>query len=199
MGMVFLRRLSRWQAESEREDFAELYAEAMRETPGGADAPGAPDGLGGPSPGQADSAGFARRFVDHDVQQPGFDMVVAADPALVGYAYGFRADRGSRWWEGFTQLPAEIREMTASRQIFAVAGLLVAPRRRRGQVASRMLRELLTRSDASLAIAVLEPGNAAALAAFHSWGWSKAGQLARADDSPPVEAWARRLPLGGQR
>ncbi|MGP3969606.1 GNAT family N-acetyltransferase [Streptomyces sp. 6N223] len=172
MGMVFLRRLSRWQAETERADIADLYAaEATRET----------------------AQEFTRRFVDHDVQQPGFDMVVAADPALAGYAYGFRADRGGPWWQGFTDVPAEVRELTASRQIFAVAGLLVAPRRRREQVASRMLRELLTRSDASLAIAVLEPGDAAALAAFHSWGWSKAGQLAPAGGSPPLEAWARRL------
>jgi GNAT superfamily N-acetyltransferase len=178
MGMVFLRRLSRWQAETEREDIADLYAEAQRDDPGGAP-------LG--------RAEFTRRFVDHDLQQPGFDMVVGADPALTGYVYGFRADRGSRWWEGFTQVPAEIGELTASRQIFAVAGLLVAPRRRRGQVATRLLRELLTRSDASLALAVLEPGNAPALAAFHSWGWSKAGQLAPADGSPPLEAWARRL------
>jgi GNAT superfamily N-acetyltransferase len=170
MGMVFLRRLSRWQAETERAGVAELCAGATRES----------------------REEFTRRFVDHDVQQPGFDMVVAADPALVGYAYGFRTDGDGDWWRGFTDVPAEVREMTGGRQVFAVAGLLVAERRRREQVASRMLRELLARCDASLAIAVLEPGDAAARAAFHSWGWSKAGQLAPAN-SPPLDAWTRRL------
>jgi GNAT superfamily N-acetyltransferase len=136
---------------------------------------------------------FTRRFVDHDAQQPGFDMMVAADPALAGCAYGFRADRGGRWWDVFHEVPTEIGELARSRQIFAVAGLLVAPRQRRRQVATRMLRELLTRSDASLAIVLVEPGNGPALAAFESWGWSKAGQLAPRDGAPPFEAWARRL------
>lgn len=183
MSMVFLRRLSRWQAEAERADVSDLHAGAAR---------GEGPGAVALAPGEQEA--FTRRFVDHDVQQPGFDMVVAGDPALAGYAYGFRADRGGRWWDGFAEVPDEIGELTASRQIFAVAGLLVAPRRRREGVAGRMLRELLTRSDASLTIAVLEPGNAAALAAFQSWGWSKAGQLAPADGSPPLQAWARRLP-----
>jgi GNAT superfamily N-acetyltransferase len=178
MGTVFLRRLSRWQAETERDDVADLYVEAMAEAPG-ARALGREE--------------FTRRFVDHDAQQPGFDMMVAADPALAGCAYGFRADRGGRWWDGFHEVPTEIGELTRSRQIFAVAGLLVAPRQRRRQVATRMLRELLTRSDASLAIVLVEPGNAPALAAFESWGWTKAGQLTPGDGAPPFEAWARRL------
>ncbi len=178
MGTVFLRRLSRWQAESERDDVTDLYVEAMRDAPG--ERP-------------LERAEFGRRFVDHLVQQPGFDMMVAGDPALAGCAYGHRADRDSPWWESYQEVPVEIRELTAARQIFAVGGVLVAPRQRRQQVGTRMLRELLARANASLAIAVLDPGNAPALAAFQTWGWTKAGQLTPRDTAPPLEAWARQL------
>ncbi|MEO3749279.1 GNAT family N-acetyltransferase [Streptomyces sp. B6B3] len=175
---MFLRRLSRWQAEGERDDVADLYVEAMRDVPG---------------PRPLDRGEFARRFVDHVVQQPGFDMMVAGDPALAGSAYGHRADRGGPWWESYQEVPVELDELTSARQVFAVAGLLVAPRQRRNQVGTRMLSELLARADASLAIAVLDPGNVPALTAFQSWGWTKAGQLTPRDAAPPLEAWARRL------
>lgn len=178
MGMVFLRRLSRWQAETERAAIADLHEAAAPEAPG----PGAP--------GREE---FIRAFLDHDVQQPGFDMVLASDPAVIGGAYGFRVDRGSRWWEAYSEVPTEIGGLTRSRQLFAVAGLMVVPAQRRRQVGTRLLRELLNRTDASLAIAVLRPGDAAAQAAFESWGWSKAGQLTPVDGAGPLQAWARHL------
>jgi ribosomal protein S18 acetylase RimI-like enzyme len=178
MGTVFLRRLSRWQAETEREDIADLYVEAHR------DAPGAHP-LG--------REAFLRRFVDHDVQQPGFDMLAAADPALAGCAYGFRVDHGSGWWEAFDgDAPAGFGELAGHRRIFHVADVMVLPHQRHRQLASRLLRELLGRSGATVGLALLLPGNAAALAAYQSWGWSKAGQLTPRGE-PPVEAWARRL------
>lgn len=178
MGTVFLRRLSRWQAETERRDIADLYAEAMAEADGAR---------------VLAREDFLRRFADHDVQQPGFDMVVAADPAPVGCAFGFRADRGGPWWDAFRDRPTEVGELSAARQIFVVAELMVVPRQQRRRVAGRMLRELLARSGAAVALTLLDPGNAPGRAAYQSWGWTKAGQLTPADGTPPAEAWARRL------
>ncbi|WP_049571017.1 GNAT family N-acetyltransferase [Streptomyces sp. SBT349] len=177
MSMVFLRRLSRWQAETEREDLGDLYAEAHQDAPG-------------TRPLTRD--GFLRHFVDHDVQQPDFDLVVAGDPALVGCAYGFRADRGGRWWDSFVGVPLEIDELTVARQVFVVAGLMVPARRRREGIATRLGDRLLSRSTAALSLAVLSPGNAPARGLYQSWGWSKAGQLTPRDGDTPLEAWAKR-------
>ncbi len=177
MGTVFLRRLSRWQAETEREDIGDLYADAHQDAPG-------------VRPLERDA--FLRRFVDHDVQQPGFDMVVAGDPALIGCVYGFHADRGGRWWEAFTEVPAEFAELSATRQVFVVAGLMVARRGRRTQLATRLHKELLSRHATGPALALLQPGNAPARAAYQSWGWSRAGRLSPRDGGEaPLEAWAR--------
>ncbi|MGP4114092.1 GNAT family N-acetyltransferase [Streptomyces sp. 4N509B] len=181
MSTVFLRRLSRWQAEGEREDVADLYVGATREVPG-------------VRPLAREE--FVRRFVDHDIQRPGFDMVMAGDPAPAGYAYGFRAERGSSWWDGFAEVPADLGELTRSRQILLVGGLVVTPARRRAGLATRMVRELLTRTDASLALTLAEPGNVAARSALVSWDWSKAGQLTQVDGAGPLEVWARRLGAG---
>ncbi|MDT0441557.1 hypothetical protein [Streptomyces johnsoniae] len=177
MSTVFLRRLSRWQAETERTDIGDLYADAHRDAPG-------------VRPLERDA--FLRRFVDHDVQQTGFDMVVAGDPALVGCAYGFRADRDGRWWDTFTAVPTEIEELSAARQVFVVAALMVARHRRRAHLATRLHKELLSRNATGPAIALLQPGNTPARAAYQSWGWNKAGQLTPRDGGEaPLEAWAR--------
>ncbi|ARQ68591.1 hypothetical protein [Streptomyces marincola] len=177
MGTVFLRRLSRWQAEIEREDVGDLFTDALRDEPG-VRAP--------------DREAFIRWFVDHDVQQDGFDMIVAGGPALVGCAYGFRAERGGRWWESFTEGQDGLPAVAAARQVFVVTGPVVAPGRRRGQIGTRLHRELLSRNGTLPQLALLQPGNAPARAAFQSWGWGKAGQLTPRDaDGTPVEAWAR--------
>lgn len=178
MGTVFLRRLSRWQAESQRDDIADLYLEAHRDA-------------SGTSP--LDRQGFLSRLVDHDTQQPDFDMMTANDPALAGCAFGFRADRGTAWWDEFERVPAELDDLTSSRQLFVVAELLVLPHQRRRHVATRLVNELLSRVDAAVALTLLAPSNTTARAAYQSWGWAKAGELARRGGPPAREAWARRL------
>ncbi len=67
MAEVFLRRLTRWQAEAQREAVADLYVEAYRE-PSGEEF--------------RERGAFLQRFAEH-VQRPGFEMVIASDPALV--------------------------------------------------------------------------------------------------------------------
>lgn len=102
MSSVFLRRLSRWQAETEREQIGDLYAEAHQDVPGVR---------------ALSREEFVRAFVDHDLGQPGFDMVVASDPKLVGCAYGFQV----------SDVPLGIAELAAGGHVFRVAGLMVTP------------------------------------------------------------------------
>lgn len=177
MTTVFMRRLSRWQAESQREDFADLYLQAYRD----------PFGDTGP-----DRQQFGERFA-YDVQQPEFEMLVASDPSLVGCAYGFRVDRDSAWWEQFETVPTEIDEATSVRQVFLIAELMVLPHQRRRHVAGRLHDQVLSRTDAPLAITLLDPGNGPARAAFQTWGWTKAGELTPTDGGAPSETWAKEL------
>lgn len=178
MGTLFQRRLTRWQAESQREDLADLYREAHRDSSGTH---------------LLDRAAFLSRLVDHDIQQPEFDMLAANDPTLVGCVYGYRADRGTAWWDTLVTVPGELDELTGSRQVFFVAELLVLPHQRRRGVATRLLTELLSRATAAVALTFLQPGNTTARAAYQSWGWSKAGEIVHHAGPPPLEAWARRL------
>ena len=177
MGTVFLRRLSRWQAESEREGIGDLYAAAYREAPGAR---------------PPDRAEFVRRFAELDIRQPEFDLVLAGDPEPVGCAWGFRADRGSRWWDAFAEVPEEVTELTGSRPVFVLAEVLVVPPRRRARLGTRLHRELMSRSRAPLSLTAVEPEHKPALAALRSWGWRRAGRLSPADGGPPLQLWFRR-------
>ncbi|UED84218.1 GNAT family N-acetyltransferase [Streptomyces profundus] len=179
MGTLFIRRLSRWQAETEREQLGDLYAAASRD-----DIPGAPP----------DRAAFLRRFVDFEVQQPDFDLVLAGDPQPAGYAYGFVAEQYGSWWPGFREEARDLPQLADSRRVFVVSGLLVHPRRRRQGLAGRLLRELLSRGTASVALALIEPDNVAGQTTAQSQGWSKSGQLTPVDGTP-LGAWT--IPLTG--
>src|ERR1700738_1036585 len=119
---VFLRRLSRWQAEQQRESVADLYVEARRGAVGEA---------------LRDRQDFLRRFAD-DVRLPAFDMVVAgaagSSGATVGCACGFRLGREDEHWQRLgAGRPAAMEELTAAGRGVALAELMVlASHRRRG-------------------------------------------------------------------
>lgn len=173
MSEVFLRRLSRWQAADARTELGELHAAAY---------------------GYRD-AGFRPRFAEH-VQQPDFDMVLAAAPLPVGCAYGFLIERDGGWWDRFSTVPAELvelTEVTASRRLFCLAELMVRPEHRRRGLGGRLHDRLLARAEAPVAVALLTPGDASAHDAFVSWGWSKRGEMTPRDDAKPLEAWCLRL------
>jgi GNAT superfamily N-acetyltransferase len=162
---VFLRRLSRWQAEGQREAFADMYVAAYDDGPGGE---------------YLDRRDFLRRFADY-VQHPGFDMMIASEAgALVGCACGYREGSAGDSWPGH-------EEFAAAGQVFTVVEMMVLPSHRRRGVATRLLQQLLTRHDAGLATVRVERTNAAALAAYGVWGWT------RADDSEAYETWSRSL------
>ncbi|UGY92775.1 GNAT family N-acetyltransferase [Streptomyces gobiensis] len=178
MAEMYLRRLTRWQAETQREAIADMHVEAY-------------DGVPGEEFG--DRQKFLRRFAGH-VKRSGFEMSVAGPTPLAGCAYGFRADRKGTWWQGFSgTLPSEVEELTASGQVFVMAEVMVMPPHRRRQVATRLEDHLLTRCGAALAVACVAPANSRAQAAYQAWAWTKFGQLRPSPGTSLLDVWVRRL------
>ncbi|GGR84109.1 hypothetical protein GCM10010252_23520 [Streptomyces aureoverticillatus] len=171
MAEVFLRRLTRWQAEQQREMMANLYVECH--------------GLDGPGGGTA-RKGFLERFERH-VQELDFDMVTANSGAvLAGCLYGFRAERGSALADTLRDLlPAEAAAHAGAGRLFVIAELMVVPEYRRLGVATRLRDLLLSRHSTDVIVAATPPG--AAREVLRAWSYTKLGELA----SPPREAWLR--------
>ncbi|UWE13350.1 GNAT family N-acetyltransferase [Actinacidiphila bryophytorum] len=198
MAEMFLRRLTRWQAEQQRESFADLYVEAYAGVPGEE---------------FRDRQEFLRRFAEH-VQRPEFEFAVATGEELMGCAYGFRVSCSGEWWRGLgrtlssreEELTASLEELTASGQVFVLAEMMVLPPYRRQHIATRLVDHLLVRSDAARAIALVGPGNVLARATFRSWSWTdlrataepgaaaEPGAPGAASDEPTPEVWSRLLP-----
>ncbi|MFG3284153.1 GNAT family N-acetyltransferase [Streptomyces sp. NPDC048111] len=177
MTEVFLRRLSRWQAEQQRESVADLYAAAYDGVPG-------QEFLG--------RDGFLRRFAE-DVQRPGFDMVIAGDPFLAGCAYGYPPGREGEWWHGFRGAATDgTEELATSDRVFALAELMVLPDKRRAGIATRLHERLLERQEADLLTALVSPANTAAAAAYRSWGWTRSPRPAAPAQGSAPDAWTRR-------
>ncbi|MEU6122126.1 hypothetical protein [Streptomyces sp. NPDC047123] len=171
MPEVFLRRLSRWQAEQQREAVADLYVEAHRDHDGTE---------------YNDRRAFLRRF-EHDVQQTDFDMVVADASGLVGCLYGYRAERGGVWWQALRGvLSPGIEERTASGRVFLLGGLMVAPGERAPDVASRLRTLLLTRHTSEVVVAVVQRDDDRGREVLEAWDWTKLGEF-----EPEREGWLR--------
>ncbi|MEU9955796.1 hypothetical protein [Streptomyces sp. NPDC050982] len=201
MTEVYLRRLSRWQAEQQRAAVADVHVTAYRGAAGAE---------------YRDRQGFLDRFEQH-VQRTGFDMMVADAGGLVGCAYGFRVERTGEWWSDFRgELPTDIEELTASGRTFLLAELMVLPAHRRLGVATLLGERLLARLDADLVVAAVDlerpddegsdggeggdggrgdggsrPANAAQ-ETVRAWGWSRLGLLAPHSPSAGREVWIRR-------
>jgi GNAT superfamily N-acetyltransferase len=165
MGDVFLRRLSRWQADQYREQLADLHVAAYGSPPG--------EHLHG-------RTSFLERLAE-DSARPGFDLVLADGGGPVGCAYGYPLPRDSgRWREFAGPVPAELEELTGAGRVFAVAERMVLPRHRRQGLGARLHDRLLAGSGAALAAVVLAPADAhgeAARAARSAWGWTAVGSL----------------------
>lgn len=171
-----LRRLNRWQAESLREDLADLYAESCA-TPPGWEHRGRKD--------------FLRRLT-HDTWRPGFTMLTAQAPGLVGYAFGFPVARDGSWWTGFRgPLPQHIAQLTTSGQVFAISGTVVRPSERYHGLADRLQEHLLADHRALLGATLVDRTHRAACAGFRSRGWHDIGLLYR----PPGPTVLRALVL----
>ncbi|MFE5330549.1 MULTISPECIES: GNAT family N-acetyltransferase [unclassified Embleya] len=175
MAEVFLRRLTRWQADQQRETVADTYVKTY-----GGDPSGRPE--------------FLRRFADH-IQQPGFEMVVANGGGdAAGCAYGFPPRAASGWWTGLHgELPVDVAESAAAGKVFVIVDLMVVPQHRRQGLAGRMRERLLAGTDAGFAAVRVPRDNYAALAAFRSWDWSMLGEWRPDPQTPPADVWGCRL------
>ncbi|MGW0334159.1 hypothetical protein ACWD0J_20225 [Streptomyces sp. NPDC003011] len=182
-----LRRLNRWQAETLREDLADLYVESSLARAGeeyrGREA-------------------FLRRLTD-DIRRPGFALLIAENTSFAGCAYGFPVRRDGTWWRGFDgTLPQSVEQLTASGHVFAVTEILVHPHTGDQGLARRLQEQLLADHHASLGVTMVARTDTAVFDAFLSWGWQDIGSIRRPQDpaalrpSPSAPLRALVLPLG---
>lgn len=190
MHALRLRRLNRWQAETLKEDLADLYVESSRARPGeeyrGREA-------------------FLRRLTG-DIRRPGFALLIAENTAFAGCAYGFPVRREGTWWQGFDgPLPRSVEQLTASGHVFAITETLLHPHTDDQDLARRLQRSLLAEHHASLGATLVDEADSAVCDAFLSWGWQDIGTVHRPSDrpglrplQPPEELVLRALvlPLG---
>ena len=165
MDIVRLRRVNRWQAESLREDLADLYVESTT-TPPGEEFRGRQE--------------FLRRLAD-GVKLPGFDMLVAEARSLTGCVFGIPVPRDGSWWQGFDgPLPQNLEQLTASGHVFAILETIVHPHQYAHGLARRLQERLLADHQASLGVTLLDQSDRPARAALEAWGWQEVGQVHRA-------------------
>ncbi|GAB7110271.1 hypothetical protein JCM4814A_85860 [Streptomyces phaeofaciens JCM 4814] len=186
MDALRLRRLNRWQAETLKEDLADLYVESSRAQPG-------EDYRG--------REAFLRRLTGA-IRRPGFALLIAESTAFAGCAYGFPVRREGTWWRGFDgPLPRSVEQLTASGHVFAITETLVHPHTDDPGLARRLQHRLLADHHASLGATLVDQADSAACDAFLSWGWQDIGAVRRPPDRPglrPSDAFVLRalvLPL----
>jgi hypothetical protein len=161
-GGVPIRRLDRWQAETMREELADLYVESSSAAPGQE---------------YPQREEFLRRLAA-DVRRPGFDMLIAQGRTLVGCVFGFPVGREGSWWQGFIgTLPENLEQLTASGHVFAISEIMIHPHVR-DQGTGRYLQEaLLADQEASFGVTMVDGADTATGAAFESWGWLEVGEV----------------------
>ncbi len=180
MDTVRLRRLNRWQAETLREDLADLYVESSTTRPG--------EEFHGRQE-------FLLRLADN-VQLPGFDMLIAEAESLVGCAYGFPVARDGSWWQGFDgRLPKNIEQLTASGHVFAITEVLLHPHGQHEGLARRLQERLVADHQASLGATSVDRSDLRAATAWKSCGWQDIGEIHRKQPVPTVLR-VLVLPLG---
>jgi hypothetical protein len=184
-GLVYLRGLSRWQAEDQREDLADLYVESSVAAVGD---------------GYSSREGFLGRLTE-DVRRPGFDMMIAEATVpgeasvLVGAAFGFPVRRDGTWWRGFHgPLPHRIDQLTASGHVFAITDIVVHRHERERGLAGHLQDRLLTDHQSSLGVTMVSPTDITGYAAFRSWGWQDIGEFHLPPDTTVLRALT--LPMG---
>ncbi|WP_230195289.1 hypothetical protein [Streptomyces coriariae] len=187
MDALRLRRLNRWQAETLKEDLADLYVESFRAQPG---------------EGYRSREAFLRRLTGA-VRRPGFALLIAESTAFAGCVYGFPVRRDGTWWRGFDgPLPRSVEQLTASGHVFAITETVIHPHTDDQRLARRLQYRLLAEHHASLGATLVEQGDSAVCNAFLSWGWQDIGLVRRPSDqqalrpSDPEVLRALVLPLG---
>lgn len=178
--MPRLVRLNRGQVDGLREELAELYVASCATAPGWE---------------HRNRGDFLRRLAG-DLRRPGFAMLIAGAPTLVGCAFGFPVRRDGSWWRGFRGgLPRAVEELTSSGKVFAVTGLVVRPDERNRGLAGFLQERLLADHQASLGATLVDRPNRAACAAFRSWGWRDIGEVDRLPGPAVLRALVLRAGL----
>ncbi|MCX5336156.1 MULTISPECIES: hypothetical protein [unclassified Streptomyces] len=176
---VRLRRLNRWQAEGLREDLADLYVESSVTPPG-------------------EEFHGRQQFLDrleHDVQLPGFDMLVAEADGLTGCVSGVPVPRDGSWWEGFDgPMPQNLEQLTASGHVFAILETVVHPHQHAHGLARRLQERMLADHQSSLGVTLVDRSAESVRAAFKNWGWQEAGRIQRMPGQTILQVMV--LPLG---
>ncbi|MGD6744301.1 GNAT family N-acetyltransferase [Streptomyces sp. BH106] len=178
MDEVYLRRLSRWQAEQQREEVADVYVAAYRAAAGSE---------------YRDRTSFLRRFEQH-VRHDGFDMVVADSPGVVGCAYGYRMERDGAWWADFpVEVTRQTEELTASGRVFVLTQLMVLPAHRHRGVATRLGDLLFSRHTQDLVVAGVDADRRAAGVGqlLRAWGWKALPASGPGAEESGREVWTR--------
>ncbi|MGW8376898.1 hypothetical protein [Streptomyces sp. ODS28] len=175
---VFLRRMTRWQADQWREELADLSLAAY-----------SPRGLT-----LFDHRpGFLVRLERH-LLTSGFALVIAQNAEPAGCCYGVPACREGAWWEGFAgPLPHELEMLTALGRVFEVAELMVLPEYRRAGLALRMLDMLLAETAAAVAVARVPHDDVVAREVWRAARWTRLGRFREAGGAPSDEVYVRRL------
>ncbi|GAA0463241.1 hypothetical protein GCM10010361_28900 [Streptomyces olivaceiscleroticus] len=176
---VFLRRMTRWQADLHRAELATLHLVGNTWRHGTA---------------YDEYRNFLTRLSEH-AGLTGFDLILAENTETVGMAYGARLDRSGAFWRHFADdLPDALDVLTAQGQVFAVLELMVLPAYRRQGIARRLLSSLLDRSGSELATALVSPDNEAGHAAYLAWGWARIGRLGPPDGTSPYDVLVAQVP-----
>lgn len=161
-GGVPIRRLDRRQAETMREELADLYVESCFAAPGQE---------------ERQREDFLRRLAA-DARRPGFDMLIAQGRTLAGCVYGYKVGRDGSWWQGFVgTLPEHLEQLTVSGHVFAVSEIVIHPDERDKGTDNRLQQALLADQDASVGVTLVDAADEETSAAFRSWGWGEVGEI----------------------
>jgi hypothetical protein len=161
-GGVPIRRLDRRQAETMREELADLYVESCFAAAGQED---------------REREDFLRRLAA-DARRPRFDMLIAQGRTLAGCVYGYPVGRDGSWWQGFVgTLPEGLEKLTASGHVFAVSEIVIHPDERDKGTGNRLQEALLADQDAAIGVTAVDAADEATCAAFRSWGWEEVGEI----------------------
>ncbi|GGM51272.1 GNAT family N-acetyltransferase [Dactylosporangium sucinum] len=136
-----------------------------------------------------DANRFAERLAEH-AGRAGFDLVVAENGGVAGFAYGFTFG-ASDWWTNAHMLPPE----AAGRAKFAVMEFAVRPGDRHHGIGSALMRSLLTGRRETVATLCVDP-RATVKGLYLRWGWRHV-TVRRSSAGQVMDVMLRRAGTGG--
>ena len=119
-----------------------------------------------------------RRQLAMHMPRTGWELVAATvDGKLVGYIYGFPLAADTRWWDGIQEPVPVGFTKEDGRRTFAISELLVRQAWQRRGIARALHHALMSGRSEERATLLVRPDNAAAVNAYHAWGWQSVAKL----------------------